>query len=43
VGEERPQRRRLRITLGLGMALLACLTLPLAWLANHASTQRLAL
>ena len=43
VGEDRPQRRRLRITLGVSMALVACLTLPLAWVANHARTQGLAL
>ena len=43
MGEDRPQRRRLRITLGVSMALVACLTLPLAWVANHARTQGLAL
>ena len=43
MGDDRSQRRRLRITLGVSMALVACLALPLAWVANHARTQRLAL
>ena len=43
MGENRPPRPRLRITLGVSMALVAFLALPLAWVANHARTQRLAL
>ena len=43
MGEDQPQRRRLRITLRVIMALVAFLTLPLAWVANHARTQGRAL
>jgi Leucine Rich repeat len=43
VGEERPHRRRLRITLGVRMALVACLAVPMAWVSNHARIQGLAL
>ena len=44
LGSSRPaRRRRPRITLAVCMALVACLAVPMAWVANHARTQGLAL
>ncbi len=44
LGSSRPSRRRRpRITLAVCMALVACLAVPMAWVANHARTQGLAL
>jgi hypothetical protein len=37
-----PKRRR-RITLGVSMALIACLAVPMAWVVNHARIQGIAL
>ena len=44
LGSSRPElRRRPRITLAVSMALVACLAVPMAWVANHARIQGLAL
>ena len=50
MGEDQQQKssgpapnRRLRITLGVSMILIACLAVPMAWMVNHARTQNLAL
>jgi hypothetical protein len=44
LGSSRPTHlRRPRITLAVSMALVACLAVPMAWVANHARIQALAL